>query len=120
MIDFNGLILSNPRQTFITPPGTGFLPKETADHHWSIIISLLKESLKQAKVTINNIKLICYTKGPGMAGPLSVGAIVARVLSQMLNVPIIGVNHCIAHIEMGRLATELDNPVVLYVSGSNT
>ena len=38
----------------------------------------------------------------------------------MFDVPIVGVNHCIAHIEMGRLATKLDNPVVLYVSGSNS
>jgi len=30
------------------------------------------------------------------------------------------VNHCIAHIEMGRLATKCSNPVVLYVSGGNT
>ena len=28
-----GEILSNPRKTFITPPGTGFLPKETGEHH---------------------------------------------------------------------------------------
>jgi len=28
-----GVILSNPRFTFITPPGTGFMPKETAEHH---------------------------------------------------------------------------------------
>lgn len=71
----------------------------------------------------NNTNLkacICYTKGPGMGPPLSVGAIVARTLSLMYNIPIIGVNHCIAHIEMGRLATGLSNPVALYVSGGNT
>jgi N6-L-threonylcarbamoyladenine synthase len=38
----------------------------------------------------------------------------------MYKKPIIGVNHCIAHIEMGRLVTKMDNPVVLYVSGGNT
>jgi N6-L-threonylcarbamoyladenine synthase len=120
VVDFDGNIISNPRRTYITPPGTGFLPKETADHHRVAILPLLLESLSLAKITIKDISLICYTKGPGMAGPLSVGAIVARTLSLMLKVPIIGVNHCIAHIEMGRLATGLDNPVVLYVSGSNS
>lgn len=55
-----------------------------------------------------------------MGSPLSVGAIVARTLSLMYNIPIVGVNHCIAHIEMGRLATGLKNPTVLYVSGGNT
>lgn len=55
-----------------------------------------------------------------MAAPLSIGCMVARTLSIMYNIPIIGANHCIAHIEMGRLVTKLDNPVVLYVSGGNT
>ena len=55
-----------------------------------------------------------------MGAPLSVGCIVARTLSLMLKVPIVGVNHCIAHIEMGRLVTKMHNPVVLYVSGGNT
>jgi N6-L-threonylcarbamoyladenine synthase len=69
---------------------------------------------------MKEISLIAYTKGPGMGGPLSVGCIVARTLSKMFEIPIIGVNHCIAHIEMGRLSTGMINPVVLYVSGCNT
>lgn len=52
-----------------------------------------------------DIDLLCYTKGPGMAGPLSVGAIVCRTLSLLYNKPILGVNHCIGHIEMGRSVT---------------
>jgi N6-L-threonylcarbamoyladenine synthase len=35
-------------------------------------------------------------------------------------VPLVGVNHCIGHIEMGRLVTKSHDPVVLYVSGGNT
>ena len=54
---------------------------------------------------MKDINLIAYTKGPGMSGPLSVSAIVARTLSLMFKMPIMGVNHCIAHIEMGRLVT---------------
>lgn len=48
------------------------------------------------------------------------GAIVARTLSLLHDIPIVGVNHCIGHIEMGRLCTNLSNPSVLYVSGGNT
>lgn len=55
-----------------------------------------------------------------MGPALQVGALVARTLSLLFNIPLIGVNHCIGHIEMGRLATQLDNPAVLYVSGGNT
>ena len=67
-----------------------------------------------------DIDLICYTKGPGMAGPLSVGAIVARTLSLLYKKPLMGVNHCIGHIEMGRTVTGARNPAILYVSGGNT
>ncbi len=55
-----------------------------------------------------------------MGPPLSVGAIVARTLSIKHKKPIIGVNHCVAHIEMGRLATGISDPIVLYVSGANS
>ena len=115
-----GEILSNPRKTFITPPGQGFRPKETADHHRREVLSILKDSLKIANKTLNEIDLFCYTKGPGMAQPLSVGALVIRTLSQLYNKPLIGVNHCVGHIEMGRCVTKSDNPTILYVSGGNT
>ena len=55
-----------------------------------------------------------------MAQPLSVGALVAWTLSLLYNKPIVGVNHCIGHIEMGWLVTKADNPTILYVSGGNT
>ena len=55
-----------------------------------------------------------------MALPLSVGALVIRTLSQMYNIPLIGVNHCVGHIEMGRLVTKATNPTILYVSGGNS
>lgn len=55
-----------------------------------------------------------------MAGPLSVGALVCRTLAMLYDKPMIGVNHCIGHIEMGRVVTQAENPVILYVSGGNT
>ena len=55
-----------------------------------------------------------------MGGPLVTCAVVARMLSQMWRIPIVGVNHCVGHIEMGRVVTKAEDPVVLYVSGGNT
>ncbi|TNV77449.1 hypothetical protein FGO68_gene2185 [Halteria grandinella] len=120
IVDQDGTIYSNPRTTFITPPGTGFMPKETAEHHRAKVLTIIKQALEEAKMTLDDITVISYTKGPGMAGPLSVGAIVARTLSQLYNKPIVGVNHCIGHIEMGRVVTKSENPTILYVSGGNT
>jgi N6-L-threonylcarbamoyladenine synthase len=55
-----------------------------------------------------------------MGGPLVVCAVVARMLSQLWKIPLIPVNHCVGHIEMGRVVTGAVDPVVLYVSGGNT
>lgn len=62
----------------------------------------------------------CIFTGPGMGAPLVSVAVVARTVAQLWQKPLIGVNHCIGHIEMGRLVTGADNPTVLYVSGGNT
>lgn len=55
-----------------------------------------------------------------MGGPLVTCAVLARMLAQLWGVPIVGVNHCVGHIEMGRVVTGAQDPVVLYVSGGNT
>ncbi len=120
IVDSTGAILANPRRTYSAPPGCGFLPNETADHHREQIFIVLREALEEAKLSLSQIDLFCYTKGPGMAAPLQVGALVARTLAALYKKPIVGVNHCVAHIEMGRLVTGADNPTVLYVSGGNT
>ena len=120
IVSSSGKVLSNPRHTYITPPGTGFLPRETAQHHAAHILPLIQQALTDAKLSASQLAAIAFTKGPGMGGPLQVGAIVARVLSLLYRLPLIGVNHCIAHIEMGRLLTHTADPIVLYVSGGNT
>lgn len=116
----DGKVLSNCRATYITPPGEGFLPRDTAKHHQTHILDVLQKALEEAQVQPKDIDVICYTKGPGIAAPLVSVAVVARTLAQLWEKPIVGVNHCIGHIEMGRLVTGADNPTVLYVSGGNT
>lgn len=113
-------ILANPRKTFVTPPGEGFRPRETAEHHSREILPLVEAALREAQVAPEDIDCICYTRGPGMGGPLRTCAVVARTLAQLWNRPLVAVNHCVAHIEMGRVATQVSDPVVLYVSGGNT
>ncbi|KAG0316943.1 putative tRNA threonylcarbamoyladenosine biosynthesis protein kae1 [Dissophora globulifera] len=113
-------ILSNVRHTYHPPPGEGFLPKDTAQHHRAHILELIRNALDEAKITPKDISVICFTKGPGMGGPLTSVATVARTLALMWNKELVGVNHCVGHIEMGRQITGAQNPVVLYVSGGNT
>ncbi|EGD72195.1 glycoprotein endopeptidase [Salpingoeca rosetta] len=116
----DGEVLSNVRDTYITPPGEGFQPSETARHHRAKVLDILRRALEEAKITPQDVDCICFTKGPGMAAPLTVMAVVARTVAQLWNKPLVGVNHCVGHIEMGRLITGAQNPTVLYVSGGNT
>ncbi|KAG6146511.1 putative tRNA threonylcarbamoyladenosine biosynthesis protein kae1 [Claviceps purpurea] len=113
-------ILSNLRHTFVSPPGTGFLPKDTAAHHRTHFVRLAREALSAAGLRPSDIDCICFTQGPGMGAPLTSVAIGARTLSLLWGKPLVGVNHCVGHIEMGRHITGAQNPVVLYVSGGNS
>jgi N6-L-threonylcarbamoyladenine synthase len=88
-------ILANIRDTYITPPGQGFLPRDTAEHHRDCILRVTKEALAQAGLKPSDIDVICYTKGPGMGAPLVSVAVVARTLSLLWEKPIVGVNHCV-------------------------
>ena len=114
-------ILSNVRHTYVTPPGEGFQPSDTAKHHKHWILRVVSEAVRASGIdSLADIDCICFTKGPGMGAPLQAVSLVARTLSLMYNKPLVGVNHCVGHIEMGRTITGAQNPVVLYVSGGNT
>jgi N6-L-threonylcarbamoyladenine synthase/protein kinase Bud32 len=58
--------------------------------------------------------------GPGLGPCLRTGATVARALSAYLSLPLVGVNHSVAHIEIGKLQTGAADPLTLYASGGNT
>lgn len=113
-------VLSNLRKTYVTPPGHGFQPGDTSKHHHDHIVQLVQRSLQQAGLELSELDCICYTKGPGMGSPLQTCALVARTISLLYGLPLVGVNHCVGHIEMGRLITQSINPIILYVSGGNT
>lgn len=114
-------ILSNVRHTYVTPPGEGFQPGDTSKHHKHWIVRVVAEAIRSAGLSsLAEVDCICYTKGPGMGAPLQGVSLVARTLAVLYDKPLVGVNHCVGHIEMGRTITGAVNPVVLYVSGGNT
>ncbi|XP_047128679.2 tRNA N6-adenosine threonylcarbamoyltransferase isoform X4 [Hydra vulgaris] len=75
----DGKVLSNPRHTFITPPGTGFLPSDTAKHHQQHVLNILQQALDDSKITLKEIDCVCFTKDIEM-GRLITGAINPVVL----------------------------------------
>lgn len=113
-------VLANVRSTYIPPTGTGFKIGEAAIHHRDDLFPLFKKALQEAGVTIRDIKVLAYTMGPGIGPCLQIVAVFVKVLSEKYGIPVVPVNHCIAHIEMGRFITGAANPTILYVSGGNT
>lgn len=114
----DGEILANIWKTYV--PEEGIHPREAANHHANNIVPLISEALKEADLNKSDIDLIAFSQGPGLGPCLRTVATAARSLSLSLDIPLVGVNHCIAHLEIGRLMTEADDPVLLYVSGGNT
>ncbi|MBU0666830.1 MAG: bifunctional N(6)-L-threonylcarbamoyladenine synthase/serine/threonine protein kinase [Nanoarchaeota archaeon] len=113
-------VLVNIKDSFTTESG-GMIPRESAEHHIAVCDIVLKKALEQAKISLDEIDVISFSQGPGIGHCLRVGAIVARSLSLLLKKPLVGVNHCIAHLEVGRLiAPECKDPILLYASGANT
>ncbi len=102
------------------PAEGGIHPREAANHHALVYPSLIKKALEVAGIGPEEIDGIAFSQGPGLGPCLRTAATAARVLSLKLNKPIVGVNHCIAHLEIGRFTTGAEDPVMLYVSGGNT
>ena len=115
----NNFILSNIRNSYTTTKG-GMVNNKAVEHHIEVCDVVIKEALSTANVSISDIDLISFSSSPGLGGCLRVGAIVSRTLSLKHKIPIIGVNHCIAHLEIGKVLTKAKDPVLLYCSGANT
>lgn len=112
-------ILSNASKMY-RPERGGIHPREAANHHAQQFPNLLKQAITESKISIDDIDVISFSIGPGLGPCLRTTATAARTLSLFLKKPLVGVNHCIAHLEIGREVTECNDPVLLYVSGGNT
>ena len=114
----NGKVLANVRDMYTTESG-GIIPMESAKHHEIVKLQLYQTALSEAKISEGDIDVIAFSQAPGLAPCLKVGMELVKELSRKLKNPVVGVNHCIAHLEVGKI-TGAKNPVMLYVSGANT
>lgn len=114
-----GKILANVKATFRSPRG-GIKPQEAADFHLKNAIDVIEKALAEAGVDVKDIDIFSFARGPGLGPCLKIGATMARTLSLIHNKPLAAVNHCVAHIEIGRLLTKAKDPIIVYVSGGNT
>src|SRR3989338_11619348 len=112
-------ILANEKSAYTTQFG-GIHPREAMEHHLQNAKEVIENALQKAEINWKDIDLISFSQGPGLGPCLRVGAIAARALALKYRKPLLGVNHCIAHIEIGKALTQAKNPIIVYVSGANT
>ncbi len=113
-------ILSNATDKY---PSTleGYIPRKLADHHAEVFPKLLQEAILKSGVSLSAIDAVAYSQGSGIGHCLHVGFVAAKTLSSTLAIPLVPVNHSVAHIEIGKeLYCKTSDPLVVYVSGGNT
>ena len=100
----------------------GVVPEIASRKHVSAILPMLDLALEEAGITMEDVDLICATRGPGLIGALLVGLTAARGLALANHKPFVGVNHIRGHICANYLThKELEPPFVgLIVSGGHS
>lgn len=117
VVNGEGKILSDIRDIYTTKKG-GIIPLEAAEHHERVKDKVIKEAIKKSGQ--KKFDLISYSQGPGLSPCLHVGLRTAKKVARDLNIPLLGVNHCISHLTSGLLFTKAKDPVFVYCSGANT
>ncbi len=119
IIDNKGKIYANVTDAYNTEKG-GIDPSKARSHHENVKDKVVNSALDILNLNFKDIELVSFSQGPGLAPCLLVGMRKAKEISKKINVPLVGVNHCCAHLEIGKLLTKSKDPVLLYASGANT
>ncbi|WP_254765812.1 bifunctional N(6)-L-threonylcarbamoyladenine synthase/serine/threonine protein kinase [Salinilacihabitans rarus] len=105
------------------PDSGGIHPREAAEHMHEAIPEVVATALDRARETHDGtgapVDAVAFSRGPGLGPCLRVVGTAARALSQSLDVPLVGVNHMVAHLEIGRHTSGFSSPVCLNASGAN-
>ncbi|MDY6829274.1 MAG: tRNA (adenosine(37)-N6)-threonylcarbamoyltransferase complex transferase subunit TsaD [Pseudomonadota bacterium] len=100
----------------------GVVPELASRDHIRRTLPLVRQALKDAGLSVNDLDGVAYTAGPGLMGALLVGAAVGRSLAFAANIPAMEVHHMEGHLLAPMLAP--DPPefpfVALLVSGGHT
>jgi len=94
-----GKVLANKKDMYTTERG-GIIPGESGKHHTRLSEEIYLSALKEAKIQEEDIEAIAFSCGPGLSPCLFAGLRFAKEKSNKLGVPLVPVNHCIAHLEI--------------------
>ena len=100
---------------------SGVVPELASRLHTELILPVTEEAIKKAGIEKKDISAVAVTEKPGLLGSLLVGVNFARSLSYGLGVPLIGIDHILAHINASQFEKKLEYPYLsLLVSGGHT
>ncbi|MEM4222062.1 MAG: KEOPS complex N(6)-L-threonylcarbamoyladenine synthase Kae1 [archaeon] len=116
----NKKILANEKDVIKLEPSKGIDPKEAAKHHEEVKEKVLERALQKSRKELEDFDVVAYSAGPGLPPCLLVGYSFAKLICEKIGAKLVPVNHCIAHIEIGRFLCKFKDPLVVYVSGGNT
>lgn len=111
-------IIANSKDSYTTEKG-GIVPADAAKHHATVKEKVLNDALNKAGIKLQDVDAIAFSQGPGLSPCLLEGLNFTKEIAFKLGKEVVPVNHCIAHLEIGR-TTGAKDPVLLYVSGANT
>jgi len=101
-------------------PYGGVVPEIAARSHLEHIDRLVAEAAEEAGVQLSALDGIAVTGGPGLIGGVIVGVMTAKTLAQVLDKPLINVNHLEAHALSARLVADVPFPyLLLLVTGGH-
>jgi len=118
VVDMKGRILSNVKDSYTTEEG-GMIPMDVRAHHKKVGNGVWSLALGEAGISEGDIEVVAFSNAPGLAPCLLEGMDFSKKLAGRLGIPIVGVNHCVAHLVIGESIGAKD-PVMLYASGANT
>ena len=100
----------------------GVVPELASRDHVRKLLPLIRQTLDEADIALDELDGVAYTAGPGLVGALLVGAAAARSLAWGLDVPAIGIHHMEGHLLAPLLEDDAAKPpfVALLVSGGHT
>jgi N6-L-threonylcarbamoyladenine synthase/protein kinase Bud32 len=119
------------------PESGGIHPREAAEHMREAIPTVVETVLDHARETHEGgadkgetgttddptvdppIDAVAFSRGPGLGPCLRIVGSAARALAGTLDIPLVGVNHMVAHLEIGRHRSGFADPVCLNASGAN-
>lgn len=119
IVNEKGEVLANAIDSY-TSKDAGMIPNELAEHHIKVADAVLKKSFSESKLEWKDIEFIAYSAGPGIDPALWAGYNKAKEWNQKYKKKLVGINHCAAHLSIGKVYNKLKDPCYLYVSGVNT